>query len=59
MVQWMARFENSKVDACRAYWGAAGNLDELVVENNKVNGANAEMIETIHIIQMLWTEPQI
>lgn len=44
MVQWMARFENSKVDACRAYWGAAGNLDELVVENNKVNGANAEMI---------------
>lgn len=38
MVQWMARFENSKVDACRAYWGAAGNLDELVVENNKFNG---------------------
>lgn len=38
MVQWIARFENSKVDACRAYWGAAGNLDELVVENNKVNG---------------------
>jgi hypothetical protein len=38
MVQWMARFENSKVDACRAYWGAAGNLDELVTENNKANG---------------------
>jgi hypothetical protein len=38
MVQWIARFENSKVDACRAYWGAAGNLDELVTENNKANG---------------------
>lgn len=38
MVQWIARFENSKVDGCRAYWGAAGNLDELVVENNKANG---------------------
>lgn len=38
MVQWITRFENSKVDACRAYWGAAGNLDELVTENNKANG---------------------
>lgn len=38
MIQWIARFENTKVDACRAYWGAAGNLDELVVENNKANG---------------------
>ncbi|NMA67371.1 MAG: carbohydrate-binding protein [Clostridiaceae bacterium] len=38
MIQWITRFENSKVDACRAYWTPAGDLNQLVTENNKANG---------------------
>ncbi|MGM0369929.1 MAG: hypothetical protein ACQEP9_05895, partial [Bacillota bacterium] len=39
LIQWLARFEATKVDACLAYWHDAGSLDDLVVENNKVTGA--------------------
>ncbi|PRX20675.1 hypothetical protein BX659_1348 [Orenia metallireducens] len=39
LIQWLARFEDTKVDACLAYWHDAGSLDDLVVENNKVTGA--------------------
>jgi hypothetical protein len=38
LVQWMARFENSKVDASLAYWTTAGALNDLVTENNKATG---------------------
>ena len=40
LVQWMARFENSKVDACLAYWTTAGCLDDLVARDdyNKATG---------------------
>jgi hypothetical protein len=40
LVQWMARFEASKVDACLAYWTTAGCLDDLVArdEANKATG---------------------
>lgn len=34
LVQWIARFENSKVDACLAYWTTAGCLDDLVTRDN-------------------------
>ncbi|WP_265446759.1 CBM35 domain-containing protein [Acetivibrio straminisolvens] len=39
LVQWIARFENSKVDACLAYWTTAGTLNDLVTQNNKATGA--------------------
>ncbi|OCT12290.1 dockerin [Paenibacillus pectinilyticus] len=38
LVQWMTRFENSKVDASLAYWTTAGSLNDLVMENNKATG---------------------
>ena len=38
LVQWMTRFENSKVEACLAYWTTAGALNDLVTENNKATG---------------------
>jgi hypothetical protein len=40
LVQWMARFEASKVDACLAYWTTAGCLDDLVArdECNQATG---------------------
>ena len=40
LVQWMARFEASKVDACLAYWTTAGCLDDLVArdEANRATG---------------------
>jgi hypothetical protein len=40
LVQWMARFEASKVDACLAYWTTAGCLDDLVArdEYNQATG---------------------
>lgn len=40
LVQWIARFENSKVDACLAYWTSAGCLNDLVVRDteNKATG---------------------
>ena len=41
LVQWIARFENCKVDACIAYWTSAGCLNDLVTRDNynKVTGA--------------------
>jgi hypothetical protein len=41
LVQWMARFEESKVDACLAYWTDAGSLNNLVTRDNynKATGA--------------------
>ncbi|MFZ4452853.1 carbohydrate-binding protein [Salibacterium aidingense] len=39
LVQWMTRFENSKVDASLAYWHIAGNLNDLAAETNVPNGA--------------------
>jgi len=41
LVQWIARFENSKVDACLAYWTDAGSLNNLVARdnNNQATGA--------------------
>ncbi|MEJ2043015.1 MAG: RICIN domain-containing protein [Reinekea sp.] len=38
LVQFIARFENSKVDAMLAYWTAAGTLNDLITENNKATG---------------------
>jgi hypothetical protein len=40
LVQWIARFENSKVDACLAYWTSAGCLNNLVARDtdNKATG---------------------
>jgi hypothetical protein len=34
LIQWIVRFENSKVDACLAYWTDAGSLNNLVARNN-------------------------
>jgi|GEM_PF-660124 len=39
LVQFMARFENSKVEAMLAYWTPAGSMNDLVTENNKATGA--------------------
>lgn len=39
LVQWISRFEKTKVSACLAYWHTAGNFNDLVVENNSPNGA--------------------
>jgi hypothetical protein len=39
LIQWLARFEDSKVEGCLAYWHAAGNLDDLVTRNNEATGA--------------------
>lgn len=39
LVQFVARFENSKVDACLAYWTTAGALNDLVTQNNQATGA--------------------
>jgi hypothetical protein len=41
LIQWMTRFENSKVDACLAYWTDAGSLNNLVTRDhyNRVTGA--------------------
>ena len=33
-MQWLARFENSKVDACLAYWTTAGCLNDLVARDS-------------------------
>jgi hypothetical protein len=38
LVQWVTRFENSKVSGCLAYWTTAGSLNDLVTENNKATG---------------------
>ena len=34
LIQWIVRFENSKVDACLAYWTDAGSLNNLVARDN-------------------------
>ncbi|MFI0448321.1 CBM35 domain-containing protein [Actinomadura sp. 6N118] len=39
LVQYVARFENSKVDGCLAYWTTAGGLNDLVTRNNQATGA--------------------
>lgn len=39
LVQYVARFENSKVDGSLAYWDPAGNLDDLVSRSNQADGA--------------------
>ncbi|MEN3310485.1 MAG: hypothetical protein V7603_6687 [Micromonosporaceae bacterium] len=38
LVQFVARFENSKVDGCLAYWTSAGALNDLVTQNNRATG---------------------
>ncbi|UJF31471.1 hypothetical protein [Paenibacillus hexagrammi] len=38
LVQWITRFENTKVDGYLAYWTTAGALNDLVTENNKATG---------------------
>jgi hypothetical protein len=41
LIQWIVRLENSKVDACLAYWTDAGSLNNLVTRDNynKATGA--------------------
>lgn len=40
LVQWISKFEEYKVDACRAYWSRNNSLNDLVTQtNNKVTGA--------------------
>ncbi|WP_244871587.1 carbohydrate-binding protein [Catellatospora sp. TT07R-123] len=38
LVQFVSRFENSKVDGCLAYWTSAGTLNDLVTHNNQATG---------------------
>ncbi|WP_255954927.1 CBM35 domain-containing protein [Streptomyces odontomachi] len=38
LVQWVSMFERNKVDADQAYWDAAGNLSDNVVQSNIPNG---------------------
>ena len=38
LVQYVAKFENSKVDGCLAYWTTAGGLNDLVTHNNQATG---------------------
>jgi hypothetical protein len=38
LVQFVTRFENSKVDGCLAYWTSAGALNDLVTQNNRATG---------------------
>jgi hypothetical protein len=38
LVQFVAKFEASKVDGCLAYWTTAGGLDDLVTHNNQATG---------------------
>jgi len=41
LIQWVTRFENSKVDACLAYWTDAGSLNNLAARDhsNRASGA--------------------
>ncbi|WP_135849238.1 bacterial Ig-like domain-containing protein [Serinibacter arcticus] len=39
IVQWLAMFEDTKVDAQTAYWTYAGNLNDNMAKNNSANGA--------------------
>jgi hypothetical protein len=38
LVQYVAKFEASKVDGCLAYWTTAGALNDLVTHNNQATG---------------------
>ncbi|MEV0456697.1 carbohydrate-binding protein [Catellatospora methionotrophica] len=38
LLQYVARFENSKVDGCLAYWTTAGGLNDLVTQNSRATG---------------------
>jgi hypothetical protein len=38
LVQFVAKFEASKVDGCLAYWTTAGGLNDLVTRNNQATG---------------------
>ena len=38
LVQFVAKFEASKVDGCLAYWTTAGALNDLVTHNNQATG---------------------
>ena len=38
LVQFVSRFEASKVDGCLAYWTTAGGLNDLVTRNNQATG---------------------
>lgn len=38
LVQYVAKFEASKVDGCLAYWTTAGGLNDLVTRNNQATG---------------------
>ncbi|HEY0001262.1 MAG TPA: dockerin, partial [Actinoplanes sp.] len=38
LVQFVAKFEASKVDGCLAYWTTAGGLNDLVTRNNEATG---------------------
>ena len=38
LVQFVAKFEASKVDGCLAYWTTAGGLNDLVTHNNQATG---------------------
>jgi hypothetical protein len=39
LVQWIAMFEDTKVDADQAYWDIAGNYADNAVQNNMPNGS--------------------
>lgn len=39
LVQWVSRFEASKVDAMLPYWDVSENLNDNVVQSNQANGA--------------------
>ncbi|WP_395242691.1 hypothetical protein ACGGZK_10945 [Agromyces sp. MMS24-K17] len=39
IIQWLAMFEDTKVDAQTAYWTYAGNLNDNMAKNNSANGA--------------------
>ncbi len=39
LVQWLAMFEDTKVDAQTAYWTFAGNLNDNMAKSNSANGA--------------------
>lgn len=39
LIQWLAMFEDTKVDAQTAYWTFAGNLNDNMAKANSANGA--------------------
>lgn len=39
LVNWIALFEENKVSGCLPYWHNAGNLNDIVADNNEPNGA--------------------